>query len=58
MLWWAASVYLVKEVATPHSGMRRHGSNMMGGDWHFWVLVETWNIDSLSGKGEKVRERG
>ena len=52
-LGWAAPAYHKKEDATPHPGAHKHGLQYDGRpDWHILVRVGTWNIGSLSGKGE------
>ena len=47
-LVWAATAYHKKEGANRHPGVRKHGLQY---DGRFRVLVSTWNLCSLNGKG-------
>ena len=52
---WAAPAYHGEEGATPHPGACKFSLQYDGRpDGRFRVLVGTWNLGSLSGKGEKI----
>ena len=58
-LGWATPVYHKKEGATPHPGARKNSLQYDGRlDRRFGMRVGTWNLGSLSGKGEACEELG
>ena len=56
-LRWAAPAYHKKEGATPHPGAQKHSLQYdRRPDGCIGVLVWTWNLGTLSGKGGEVTD--